>query len=189
LVLRGNSGSTDNVFAAVGGSTALRMQTALNAHTDDFGVYIGGIDTSDFSPAGQKTVSFSFDVLGSSLSSTTNWEVNLTNGASSAGHSSFVFGSGHVAGDTFDFANTGSTMNTVTGSFTVDAGVGSTLGGLFISGPRNSSGDATMAFGSGASLAIDNISITVVPEPTSYALLLGLAGVATVGFRRSSRKS
>jgi len=182
LVFRGNSGSSDYEVVSIGGSNALRIQGALNTQTDDFGIYLGGLDFSDFVGGESKTVSFSFDILGNALTSAADWEVNYTLAASGAGHSGFV--DDLFTGNTvFTFANTGGTLSTITGSFVVADGVGSTLGGLFISGPRAIGGGAALT-GAGGSLALDNLSVNVIPEPQAFAMIVGLLSLGFVALRR-----
>lgn len=186
LIFRGNSASTDYVVFEIGGSKALRMQTALNTQTNDFGIYIGGLDFTDFASGDDKQVDFSFDILGNNVISTTDWEVNYTYGSSSAGYTPFttVAPTDNVV---FSFANSGSAFTTVTGTFIVPDGLGSSLGGLFISGPRNPDGTAALT-GAGGSLAINNISVdvTAIPEPQTFAVLLGLISLGFVVARRRS---
>ncbi|MBK8479345.1 MAG: PEP-CTERM sorting domain-containing protein [Opitutaceae bacterium] len=43
--------------------------------------------------------------------------------------------------------------------------------------------------GAGSTLAFDDLTLTVVPEPSTYALLLGGASLAVVGYRRSRRRA
>ena len=186
LVFRGNSSGSDYVVTSISGSNALRIQGGLNTQTDDFGIYVGGLDFSDFTGGESKLVSFSFDILGNSLVSSTDWEVNYTLASSTAGHSGFVNDGFVDTGNLiFTLNNSGSTFTTVSGSFIVDDGVGSTIGGLFISGPRDIDGNAALTSG-GGSLAIDNISVSVsaIPETATSALLIGFTALVFSSVRR-----
>lgn len=182
LVFRGNSSGSDYEVVTIGGTKTLRIQGGLNTQTDDFGVYIGGLDFSDYVSGDEKLVTFSFDILGNSLVSADNWEVNYTLASSLAGHTGFV-DDAFTGKTVFSFANSGSTMTTVSGSFTVPDGSGSTIGGLFISGPRNLDGSAALASG-GGSLALDNISVAVIPEPETFATIFGIAALMLLVVRR-----
>lgn len=183
LIFRGNSGSSDYEVVSIGGSNALRIQGAMNTQTDDFGVYIGGLDFSDFAGNENKQVDFSFDILGNSINSVVDWEVNYTFASTTAGPSSFV--DAPTDNLVFTFANSGGTMTTISGSFAIPDGQGSTVGGLFISGPRALDGSAAMT-GAGGSLAMDNISVSVsaIPEPQTFAVLIGVISLMLVVTRR-----
>jgi|AACY02.12.fsa_nt_gi hypothetical protein len=189
LALRGNGSTTDYEIVSISGSQFIRLQGGINTQTDDFGIYIGGLDFSDFASGLAKEVSFSFDLLGNSLVSSTDWEVNYTLASSLAGHSGFV-DDAFTGNLVFDFANSGSAATTISGTFTVNDGEGSTIGGLFISGPRDASGNAALASG-GGSLAIDNISVTVsaVPEPAAGGLVLSLGILSWVACRRRLQRA
>ena len=44
--------------------------------------------------------------------------------------------------------------------------------------------DTALSSGTNTQLAIDNFSVTAIPEPSTYALILGVATLGLVGFRR-----
>ena len=77
-------------------------------------------------------------------------------------------------------------------SFDLDSGVGSlTVGAETIVGTSNSTGQTLNRFAlrqsdssNNETVTVDNLSISVVPEPSSYALIGGLLALGSVMLRR-----
>lgn len=185
LLVRGQSSLSDHAIVTTAGVTGYNIRTANTAQAD-FGYYIMNMNFSDLVPGEDVQVDFSFKILGNDTNNTinpNNWAVKYATGATSAGAASFA-----NAVTTFNFVDNNATWTTISGSFIIPSGTGSTArGGILINAGTSGSGSTSAGSITVADIQIAVSSVSAIPEPSSYALLAGAAALAGVVVRRRRR--
>lgn len=144
--------------------------TDLNGSADGFGVNAtgSGDSTSRFDNVlGIESMVFSFDVAGTFDS------IDLRYIEESANEGLLIFDGGSTYQLTSVTAS-GSDVVTINESFTAGQSITLTLSG---------------SAGAGENFALESFTITAVPEPSSFAALLGLGALSMVSTRRRGKKS
>lgn len=182
FLVRGMSSGSDHAIVTVGAHTGYNVATA-GADNANFGFYLLNLDFTDLVVGQGKVVSYSFKIRANDTNNSinpNNWAVNYATGATTAGGISFP----NLA-QTFAFQDDNTTWTTVSGSFELATGVGSSRGGILINAGTSGSG-----FTSAGSITLADLSLTVttvIPEPGTYGLLGGLAGLGWVLVARRRR--
>lgn len=184
LLVRGMSGSSDHAIVTSGGVTGYNVRTVQLGQAD-FGFYVMNLDFRDLVAGEDVLVTYSFKILANDTNSSINpadWAVKYTTGATTAGSASFA-----GTAQTFGFVDDNATWTTVSGSFVLGSGAGSSGGGLLINAGTSGSGYTSGGGVTIADLQISVSSVTAVPEPSSYAMLGGAVALAGVLVRRRRR--
>ncbi|CAM2978727.1 PEP-CTERM sorting domain-containing protein [Rariglobus hedericola] len=123
--------------------------------------YFNGITLVETTMAFTAGTTYSFSIVLNPIAST--YTFSLGNGVTS------------VSGTSAAFRNSG---------FATDAATGS-VGGRWLTFNAN---ETTNVLGQTTTFSVDNISISAVPEPSTYALFSGAAFLGTAALRRRSRR-
>ncbi|MFH1497532.1 MAG: PEP-CTERM sorting domain-containing protein [Verrucomicrobiota bacterium] len=181
LIVRGESGSSDHSVVTVGDHTGYFVRTA-NTQNANFGFYLMNLDFRDLDVGVDVVVNYSFKILGNDTNSSidpNDWNVRYATGTTTVGVSAFS----NVA-QTFDFNDDNATWTTISGSFMITSGTGSSRGGILINDGTSTSGATSTGGYYLADLSVQVDSVAVIPEPSSFALIAGFAALAGITLRR-----
>lgn len=178
LIVRGESSGSDHSIVTIAGETAYYVNTT-NPQNANFGFFLMNLDFRDVAVGADVNVNYSFKFLANDTNDsivTTGAQVRYTTAATTPGLASF----GNVD-QTFSFQDDNATWTTVSGSFTLPTGTGSSRGGILINTGQLG------AFTSAGGFYLADLDVTVVPEPSSLMMItIGL--LSMIVFIRHTKK-